>query len=302
MESKSSEAITSQTGTNLTAGSPDSPSVSLQGKPRVLIDADDASVRIDLADLWTYRELLYFLTWRDIKVRYKQTFMGAAWVIVQPLFTMLVFTLIFNKFAGVSSGDIPYPLFAYSGLVVWTFFSTAVVHSTSSLISNTNLITKVYFPRMFIPAASVAAGMLDLIFASVIMFALLFYYGLGLSWSLLLLPLFAGLTGVLALGVGLLTSSLTVKYRDLRHALPFLIQIWMFASPVIYPSSIIPGRWRWILAINPLTSAIEGFRSALTGRAFNWPLIAIHILLAILLLVTSAYIFRRTEDSFADVI
>lgn len=241
----------------------------LPEKPLILIESDESGVQLNLSDLWTYRELLYFLTWRDIKVRYKQTLMGAAWVIIQPLLTMLIFTLFFNKFAGLGSGTIPYPLFAYSGLLLWMFFSNAIINSTNSLITNSNLITKVYFPRMFIPAAAVGAGLVDLALASLILVGLALYYGVTPTWSIMLLPVFVALTMVLALAVGMLISALTVKYRDLRHALPFLIQFWMFASPIIYPSSIVPGKWRWVLATNPLTGIIEGFRSSLVGRSFD---------------------------------
>ena len=274
----------------------------LPEKPRILIESDESGVQLNLGDLWAYRELLYFLTWRDIKVRYKQTAMGAAWVIIQPLFTMLLFTLFFNKFAGLNSGDIPYPLFAYSGLLLWTFFSNAIINSTNSLVNNTNLITKVYFPRMFIPAAAVGAGLVDLAIASLILIGLALYYGVALARGILLLPVFVALTMLLALGVGMLISALTVKYRDLRHALPFLIQFWMFASPVIYPPSIVPEKWRWILAVNPLTGILEGFRSALVGRSFNWPTIAVSAVLTVTLLVCSVYVFRRTEETFADLI
>ncbi len=259
-------------------------------------------MRLDLRDLWMYRELLYFLTWRDIKVRYKQTLMGALWAIVQPLFTMLLFTIFFNKFAGLDSGLIPYPLFAYTGLLLWTFFSSGVINSTNSLISNTNLITKVYFPRMFIPAAAVAAGLVDLAVASVVLVGLALYYRVSLTWSLTLLPLFVILTLLLALGVGMLISALTVRYRDLRHALPFMIQLWMFASPVIYPSGIVPAKWRWVLAINPLTGIIEGFRSALVGSSFDWTTISISAALTLCLFVGSLYVFRRIEETFADLI
>lgn len=274
----------------------------LPEKPRVVIESEEEGVRLELGDLWTFRELLYFLTWRDIKVRYKQTLMGAVWVIIQPLFTMLIFTLFFNKFAGLNSGSIPYPLFAYSGLLLWTFFSNAVVNSTGSLVNNTNLITKVYFPRMFIPAAAVGAGLVDLAIASVILIVMTLYYGAVFTLSMLLLPVFIFLTMLLAFGVGMLISAMTVKYRDLRHALPFLIQFWMFASPVIYPSTIVPERWRWILAINPLTGIIEGFRAALVGGSLNWTHVAISASVTLVLLVASVYIFRRTEETFADLI
>jgi homopolymeric O-antigen transport system permease protein len=274
----------------------------LPDTPHVVIESEEAGVQLNLGDLWAYRELLYFLTLRDIKVRYKQTLMGAAWVVIQPLMTMLIFTLVFNKFARLDTKDIPYPLFAYSGLLVWSFFSTAVTSGTNSLINNSHLITKVYFPRVFIPAAAVGAGLVDLGIASLLLIALAIYYGVSPSWEALLLPGFVVLAAMLALGTGMLVSALTVKYRDLRHALPFIMQFWMFASPVIYPTSIVPAQWRWILLINPMTGILEGFRAALTGQAFAWTLIAVSAVAAATLLAVAFYVFRGLEDTFADVI
>ena len=275
-----------------------------QPPPPVVVIDSGAGASLALRDLWTYRELLYFLTWRDVKVRYKQTLMGAAWVVVQPLAQMLLFTLFFHRFAGVGSGDMPYPLFAYTGLLLWTFFSNAVVNGTNSLVSNTNLITKVYFPRMFIPAAAVGAGLVDLGVASLVLVGLALFYGAAPAPSgLLLLPLFVALTLLLSLAVGLLVSSLTVKYRDLRHALPFVLQFWMFASPVIYPSSVVPERWRsLLLAANPLAGIVENFRAALVGRPVHWPSAAAAAALTLALLILSAHVFRRAEESFADVV
>jgi lipopolysaccharide transport system permease protein len=270
--------------------------------PHVLIRSEDSGVQLNLGDLWAYRELLYFLTLRDIKVRYKQTLMGAAWVIIQPLMTMLLLTLIFNRFARLDTKDIPYPLFAYSGLLLWTFFANAVTSGTYSLINNSHLVTKVYFPRVFIPTAAVGAGLVDFAIAFLLLIPLTIYFKVQLSWSLALLPLFILLAAVLALGTGILVSGLTVKYRDLRHALPFIMQFWMFASPVIYPVSIVPENWRWILVINPMTGIIEGFRAALTGQDFNWPLILVSAVTGTILLALAFYVFRALEDTFADVI
>ena len=247
-------------------------------------------------------ELLYFLTWRDIKVRYKQTLMGVAWVVLQPLLTMLVFTLVFTRFVRLEEGAIPYPLFAYSGLLLWTFFSVSITSGTTSLIGNTSLITKVYFPRAFIPAAAAGAGLVDFCVGSLLLVPLAAYYRVQVTWGLLLLPFFVLLAGALALGVGLLTSSLTVKYRDLRHTLSFLLQFWMFASPVIYPVQALPERWRWLLAVNPMTGVLEGFRSALTGTPFDWWHVSVPLFVAPALLALSYYVFRRLEDTFADVI
>ncbi|MBA3240036.1 MAG: ABC transporter permease [Acidobacteria bacterium] len=270
--------------------------------PRILIESEESGVRLNLGEVWDYRELLYFLTLRDIKVRYKQTLMGAAWVIIQPLMMMLIVTLVFNRFARLDAGPMPYPLFAYSGLLLWTFFASGVTNGTNSLVSNSNLITKVYFPRLFIPAAAVGAGLFDLGIASLLLVALAIYYGVAFTWGLLLLPVFVLLATVLSLGVGMMVAALTVKYRDLRHALPFVIQFLMFASPVIYPSRIVPGRWRWLLVVNPLTGIIEGFRAALSGQALDWTLIAASAVVSFALLVLAVYVFRRAEDSFADVI
>ncbi|CAN5680225.1 ABC transporter permease [soil metagenome] len=268
----------------------------------MLIESEESGVQLNLGDLWAYRELLYFLTLRDIKVRYKQTLMGAVWVVIQPLMTMLIFTLIFNKFARLDTKDIPYPLFAYSGLLLWTFFSNAVTSGTYSLVNNSHLVTKVYFPRVFIPAAAVGAGLVDLGIASLLLIAFAIHYGVSPSWSALLLPLIVLLATMLALGTGVLVSALTVKYRDLRHALPFVMQFWMFASPVIYPTNIVPEQWRWILLINPMTGILEGFRAGLTGQAFDWTLIAVSAVVATTLLAVAFYVFRGLEDTFADVI
>lgn len=270
--------------------------------PVVYIRSEESGVELGLPDLWRYRELLYFLTWRDIKVRYKQTALGALWAVIQPLAQMLLFTLVFHRFAGLSAGDVPYPLFAYSGLLVWTFFSNAVLNSTHSLVTNANLVTKVYFPRVFIPAAAVAAGVVDLAIASVILAGLALYYGVSPGWQALLLPAFVGLGVLLSLAVGMLISATTVKYRDLRHALPFVMQFWMFASPIIYPSSVVPEGWRPLLALNPVTGIVEGFRAALTGTPLDRALTLSAAVSTTLLLAVSFYVFRRTEETFADVI
>ena len=267
-----------------------------------LIQSEESGVQLDLGELWHYRELLYFLTLRDIKVRYKQTVMGLAWVIIQPLTTMIIFTLVFNRFVRLDTGALPYPLFALSGLLLWLFFANAVTNSTNSMVSNTNLITKVYFPRMFIPAASVGAGLVDLAVAFLLLVALCIYYGVALTLNLLLVPLFIMLMALLALGVGLLSAAMTVKYRDLRHALPFIIQLWMFASPVIYPASVVPVQWKWLLLINPVAGIIEGFRASLTGHSFYWLQVSLSVAITFALLVFSVYIFRRFEDTFADVV
>src|SRR5882762_2489331 len=207
-------------------------------QPLLKIRPKKGWVALNLKDLWVYRELLYFLTWRDIKVRYKQTILGASWAIIQPLFTMLLFTLFFGKLAHVPSDGVPYPIFAYAGLLPWTFFSNAVTNSGNSLVGSSNLITKVYFPRMIIPGAAVGAGLVDFAIAFIILVVLMIYYGVALTWSIVMLPVLIILLTLLAIGVGMWTSALNVKYRDIRYALPFLIQLWLFASPVIYPASL----------------------------------------------------------------
>jgi len=259
-------------------------------------------VQLNLGDLWAYRELLYFLTWRDVKVRYKQTLMGVAWVVIQPLATMLIFTFVFQRIARLDSGAIPYPLFAYSGLLLWAFFAGAVSAGTNSLISNTSLVTKVYFPRAFIPAAAVGAGLVDLSVGAVPLLALALYYRVHVTWGLLLLPVFLLLGAMLALAGGMVAAALTVRYRDLRHALPFLLQLWMFASPVLYPVHLVPARWRWAFAANPMTGVLEGFRASLAGTGFDWSLVAVPAAAAPVLVCAAYYVFRRLEDTFADVI
>jgi lipopolysaccharide transport system permease protein len=268
-------------------------------EPLVVVDADKLSIGLSLKDLWAHRELLYFLTWRDVKVRYKQTVLGAAWAVLQPLLLMLIFTFVFGRLVGVKSEGVPYPLFAFAGLLPWMFFANAVTNSGNSLVSNSNLIKKVYFPRIIIPTAAVTAGLVELGIGFLLLIVLMFYYGVGLHLSLLLLPLLLILLTLLALGVGMWMSALNVKYRDVRYALPFLIQLWLFASPVIYP---VPERWRWLMALNPMTGIVQGFRSALFGRPVDWGTLGLSAVIILLILVLSTFTFSRVERSFADVI
>lgn len=240
--------------------------------------------------------------WRDVKVRYKQTVLGASWAVIQPVFTMLIFTLFFGRLAGIPSDNVPYPLFVYAGLVLWTFFSNALTNSGNSLVGNQNLVTKVYFPRIIIPGATVGAGLVDLAIAFAVLIALMGYYGVGLTWNILLVPIAIALTTLLALGVGMWTSALNVKYRDIRFALPFVIQLWMFLSPIIYPPSFVPERYRWILVLNPLTGIIDSFRAALFGHAINWVSLAISTAITLAMLVYAAYMFKRMERTFADIV
>ncbi|MBC7929604.1 MAG: ABC transporter permease [Rubrivivax sp.] len=271
------------------------------GSP-LIIEPESSLSLIDLKDLWGYRELLYFLVWRDIKVRYKQTALGAAWAVLQPLLTTLVFTLFFGRLAGPAVGGLPYPLFAYSGLLLWLFFANSVTNSGNSLVGNSNLITKVYFPRVIIPAAAVAACTLDLIVASALLVPLALWYGVGLAASALLAPLFVLLTMLCALGTGFWVSALNVRYRDVRYALPFAVQLWMFVSSVIAPSSVVPEQYRQLLFLNPLTGIIENFRAAIFGGGVNRTSLAAAIAVTLIVFSSGALYFRRTERSFADVV
>jgi lipopolysaccharide transport system permease protein len=275
----------------------------LPEQPLVRLAPGKSGSVLRLRDLWAYRELLYFLTWRDVKVRYKQTAFGAAWAILQPLLTMLVFTLLFGRLAGIQSGDIPYPLFSYAGLLIWTFFANAITNGGNSLVGSANLITKVYFPRMIIPAAAVFAGLVDLGIALIVLVPLMIYYKVSVGFGIVMIPLLVALCGLMALGVGMWLSALNVKYRDIRYATPFLIQLWMFASPVIYPASLVPQKWRWILFLNPLTGIIDNFRIALFGgQSFAWKSLGVSAVVTIFVLFYSAYSFRRMERHFADIV
>lgn len=274
----------------------------LPDKPVVTIKPSGRWVALDVRDLWAYRDLLYFLTWRDVKVRYKQTALGAAWAIIQPLFTMLIFWLFFGRLAGMPSDGVPYPLFALAGLIPWTFFANAITNSGNSLIGSANLITKVYFPRMIIPVAAVGAGLVDLAIAFGLMAVMMIWFKVHVTASLLLLPLLVLVTATLATGVGMFMSALNVKYRDIRYALPFCIQLWMFASPIIYPVTLVPEKWRWVLHLNPVVGVIDAFRAAFFGRPVDWQSLAVAVTLTLVVLVASAFHFRRMEKTFADVV
>jgi lipopolysaccharide transport system permease protein len=275
----------------------------LPDEPLVTIQPSKTWRAVNLRELWDHRELLFFLVWRDLKVRYKQTALGVAWAIIQPLFTMLIFTLFFGKLAGIGSDGVPYPIFAYVALLPWTFFANAITNGSNSLVGDSRLITKVYFPRMIIPVASVGAGLLDFAIASVFLVGLMVYYHIGITWNLAALPLLILLLTMLSMGVGILMAGLNIKYRDVRYTLPLLIQLWMFASPVIYPLSIVPERWKWVVAINPMAGIIEGFRSALLGRNnFDWTAISVSAIISVVVLVCSTLMFRRMEKGFADIV
>jgi len=274
----------------------------LPGEPLVVIQPSKTWSLLSFKDIWAYRELLFFLTWRDVKVRYKQTALGATWAILQPLFMMIIFTIFFGRLAGVGSSGIPYPLFALAGLVPWTFFANAITASGNSLVSSANLITKVYFPRLIVPAAAMLAGLVDFVLAFVLLCLLMLYYRVTLTVQVLFLPVLVLLTALFALGVGTWMSALNVKYRDVRFALPFVIQLWLFVSSVILPSSSVPEKWRWVLLLNPMSAIIEGYRSALFGLPFDWPALGIASVLTVAVLLYSLYSFGRVERSFADII
>jgi homopolymeric O-antigen transport system permease protein len=274
----------------------------LPNEPLVVIQPTKRWSIVSIKDIWAYRELLFFLTWRDVKVRYKQTALGAAWAILQPLFMMVIFTIFFGRLAAVDSAGIPYPLFALAGLVPWTFFSNAITASGNSLVGSANLITKVYFPRLIVPAAAMLAGLVDFLLAFLMLCFLMLYYRVHLTAQILFLPVLVLLTALFSLGVGTWMSALNVKYRDVRFALPFLIQLWLFVSSVILPSRSIPQKWRWLVMLNPMSGIIEGYRSALFGLPFDWSAIGLASVLTIVVLFYAIYAFGRVERSFADII
>jgi lipopolysaccharide transport system permease protein len=274
---------------------------SLPGR-EVLVEPSRGWPSLRVRELWEFRELLYFLAWRDVKIRYRQTVLGVAWAILQPLLTTIMFWLLFGRLAGIKSDGIPYPVFAFAALMLWSFFSNAVTASSNSLVGSSNLITKVYFPRMIIPIAAVGAGLIDLIITLPLLVVMSLYYGVVLRWTISIVPVLILLTTLLAVGVGIGLSALNVRYRDVRFALPFVVQLWMFASPIIYPASMLPTRWRWLWRFNPLAGIIENFRAALFGRQFDWVALAVSALITMGVLVYSAFAFRRVEKSFADII
>jgi lipopolysaccharide transport system permease protein len=257
---------------------------------------------IDWKELWAYRELLYVLTMRDIKVRYKQTVLGFAWAIIQPFMMMVVFSVFFGKLAKIPSDGLPYPIFVYAGLLPWTFFANSISSSANSVVGSAHLISKVYFPRLIIPLSSVGSGLVDFAIATVILLLLMVYYGVSLTSNLFLAPILVADVVVTALGVGTCLSALNVAYRDFRYVVPFLVQIWMFATPVVYPATLVPREWQWALYVNPMAGAIEGFRSVFLGRPFDVPGILISLTFAVIVFAAGIAYFEKVERRFADII
>jgi len=275
----------------------------LRESPVVRIEARRGWLALDLPELWAFRDLIYFFVWRDIKVRYKQTVIGAAWAVLQPVLTMLVFSLFFGKLAKIPSQGLPYPIFYYSALLPWMYFATAMQGATNIVVDNQRVITKIYFPRVVLPIASVLSGLLDFAISFGVFLIMMAYYGIVPAASVIWLPFFLLLAVLTALGVGLWLSALNALYRDVRYVVPFLVQFWMFASPVVYPSSLVPAKWRWLYGLNPMAGVIEGFRWALTGHGQPPGILLAASSAAVLLLVVSGLVYyHAVEGTMADVV
>ena len=271
--------------------------------PTTHIEPSQGWVDLDLRELWNYRELLYFLIWRDIKIRYKQTVLGATWAVIQPFFTMIVFSLFFGRLAKVPSDGLPYPVFSYAALLPWIFFSNGLQQASNSLIANANLVKKIYFPRLAIPLATVLSGVVDFALAFVVLLGMMWYFGIAPTLNAVWLPLLLLLALLTSLGVSLWLSAMNVQFRDVRHAIPFLTQFWLFATPIAYSSTLLPEPWRTIYGLNPMAGVVEGFRWALLGtNTAPGPMVLLSSLVAGALLVSGAFYFRRMEKTFADVI
>jgi lipopolysaccharide transport system permease protein len=269
----------------------------------VLIQPRKGWLNFDLAAVYRYRELLYFLIWRDVLIRYKQTAIGVAWVVLQPLLTMVIFTVIFGRLAKLSSDGLPYPVFSFAALLPWNYFSQAISRSGVSLVSNANLISKIYFPRLIVPISGALGPMVDFAVSFAILLVMLAWYGVAPTWWMLALPFFTLLAVVTSVAVSLFLSALNVKYRDVGQAIPFLVQFWMYASPVVYSVTIIPEKWRILYSLNPMVGVIEGFRWALGGKArLDFVTLAVGVVVALLLLLGGLIYFKRTERFFADII
>lgn len=259
-------------------------------------------IELDFKEIWTHRELLYFLTLRDVKIRYKQTAIGVVWALLQPILTTAIFTVLFSSFERFNSGEVPYPLFALSGLLVWFFVSTSITNASNSLISHQKLVTKIYFPRLIVPVSAALAGLVDLALSFLVLIVLMLYYGIYPNWQILLAPIFIALAILLTLSFGTLFSALNVRFRDVKFALPFALQIWLFVSPIFYPTSVVSEKRRFLLDFNPMTGILEGFRSSLFGSPFDWKPIIISVVITLFSLAAAIFIFKKMEDDFADVI
>lgn len=280
-----------------------SPAAHVEDSHITVIEPSRGFLALNLKEVWVYRELLYFLIWRDVKVRYKQTFIGAAWAIIQPLTTMVIFTLLFKKIASMPSDGLPYPIFAYTALLPWNLFAHALTRSSASLVAQARLITKVYFPRLIVPLSGTVSGCVDFAIAFVILIGMMFWYGIVPGWAVVTLPLFILLAMGAAFSVGLWLSALNVRYRDVHHGLPFIVQLWLFASPVAYPTSVLPEKWQLIYSLNPMAGVIEGFRWALLGKAHpDFGVLAVSAMVTALLLFGGLIYFKRMERTFADVV
>lgn len=271
-------------------------------RPAVIIGPSRGLLAIKWRDLWEYRELFFFLVWRDIKVRYKQTLLGAAWAIIQPVTTMVVFSIFFGRLAGISSDGYPYPVFSYAGLLPWQLFATGLATAANSLIASSSMVRKVYFPRIALPVSGVLASLVDFAIAFVVLIGLMAWYGIAPTLATLLLPLFLLQALITALGVGLWLSALSARFRDVRHALPFMVQFWLFATPVVYPSSLLSEPWRTLYGLNPMVGVVEGFRWALLGSAPPGGMIFFSAAVSLLALLTGLIYFQSVERQFADVI
>ena len=271
--------------------------------PIIIIQPSRGWVSLKLHELWEYRELLYFLVWRDVKVRYKQTVLGAAWAVIQPFMAMVVFSIFFGKLARMPSDGIPYPLFAYAALVPWGFFANGLSQASNSLVGSSHLITKVYFPRLVVPISSVISGIVDFVLAFAVLLGMMLYFGIFPTINVIWLPFLLLLAFVTALGVGMWLSALNVEFRDIRYVLPFLTQFWMFATPIVYPSSLLSEPWRTIYGLNPMVGVVEGFRWALLGtQTAPGPIVIVSAMAAVIILVGGAFYFRKMEKTFADIV
>lgn len=277
-----------------------SPSVQVP-RSRIRIQPQRGWVAIDWKELWEFRELLYFLTWRDVTIRYKQTVLGVAWAVLQPVFSMVVFTLIFGKFAKIPSEGVPYAVFVYAGLLPWTFFAQAVTNGGQSLVNQQHLLTKIYLPRLFVPTASIGSGLVDLAISIGVYAVVLVVYGVVPSWQCVFLPPLALLTVMATTGLTYALAALTVAYRDFRYVVPFMMQALLYLSPVVYPVSIVPPEFHWLLALNPMAGIIDGYRAAILGKEWNFTTLVVSTLSASALFVYGLYYFRKTERRFADI-